>query len=402
MDRKQIVEAIQNAARSLGVEHLSEPAFRRQSGISRATWEKYFDRWSDACAAAGIKCGLPNLLHPPRVSEEECLSEGHRVSRMLGRKSLSSKEFSRHARFTAKPVIARFGSWPNFLAALGLELCEKAKRDVQLSESECVQELQRVAHLLGQSHLTIQEFDANAQFSSYRVVRVFKRWHKALAAAGLQPSPNYKMDIPLSALAEDFLRVCCELEKIPTLVQLTRRSRPVSHTFSGKHGGYDAFKKKAIECLISTEFRMPQRIRPILNEELTRLQSNVSTRCDSVTMPRPHYQGRTLNFRAFTYAPTCEYDVVQMFGAIAQELGFEILGNRSEFPDCEARRKVKADRERYEKCLIEYEFDSSDYKKHKHPVTGCDLVVCWKHNWQECPIKVLSLEEEIKRLDGWK
>ena len=53
------------------------------------------------------------------------------------------------------------------------------------------------------------------------------------------------------------------------------------------------------------------------------------TESDVVSEPHPHYQGRTLNFRAFTYAPTCEHDVVQMFGAVAHELGFEIIGNRS-------------------------------------------------------------------------
>lgn len=82
--------------------------------------------------------------------------------------------------------------------------------------------------------------------------------------------------------------------------------------------------------------------------------------------------------------------------------GSKIIGNRSAFPDCEARRRVKAARERYEKCLIEYEFSSKDYKKHKHPTEGCDLIVCWKHNWPECPVEVLELSKEIRKLDGWR
>ena len=161
---------------------------------------------------------------------------------------------------------------------------------------------------------------------------------------------------------------------------------------------------------------MPPSVRSALMDELDRLQSDFSTKSDSASMeqatastesnafsePHPHHQGRTLNFRAFTYAPTCEHDIVQMFGAVAHELGFEIIGNRSAFPDCEARRKIKADREHYERCLIEYEFSSSDYKKHKHPLDGCDLIVCWQHNWKECPIEVLELEDEIKKLDGWR
>jgi hypothetical protein len=402
MNRNQIIKAIQDAARFLGVEHLTIPTFRRQTGIGQAAVLKHFDNWSEACAAADIKCGEPNRIHPVRISEEECISELQRVSKILGRSALSSKEFSQHARFTHHPVIERFGSWQNALAQAGLELCEQSKREILLSPKECIQEMQRVAHLLQQSYLTTDQFDANAQFSSYRVVRVFGRWHKALAAAGLQPSPNFKKDIPLSALAKDFLRVCGELVKIPTLIQLTRRSNPVSHTFAGKHGGYDIFKKKAIEYLFSENVKIQSKVRSILTEELMRLQTDVSNICDLATMTRPHYQGRTLNFRAFKYAPTCESDVVQMFGAIADELGFEIIGNRSEFPDCEARRKENADRERYKKCLIEYEFSSSDYRKHKHPIIGCDLIVCWMHNWKECPIEVLALQEAIKNLDGWK
>jgi hypothetical protein len=85
------------------------------------------------------------------------------------------------------------------------------------------------------------------------------------------------------------------------------------------------------------------------------------------------------------------------------QLGFEIIGNRSAFPDCQARRKVtRANRERYADCMIEYEFASSDYRKHKHPPSGCDLIVCWRHDWSGCPIEVLVLEDEIKKLDGWK
>lgn len=404
MDINQIIKAIQDAAQTLGVERLSISAFRQESEISQAAILKYFDNWSDACAAAGIDCGQTreNLVPTRRVSEDECISELQRVSNLLGRKALSSKEFSKHARFTSKPVSERFGSWQNALQRAGLELCEQSKREIHLSEEECVQELKRIAQLLGQSHLTAAEFDANARFSSYRVQRVFKRWHEALTAAGLQPSPNFKKEISLPALAEDFLRVCGELARIPTLVQLARRSAPVSHTFSGKHGGYDAFKKKAIEYLVSQRVRMSRSTHSILNQELERLQSDAPIECDSVPVSPAHYQGRTLNFRGIVYAPTCEHDVVQMFGAVAVDLGFEIIGNRSAFPDCEARRKVKAVRERWEKCLIEYEFSSSDYKKHKHPLKGCDLIVCWTHNWNDCPIDVLVLEDAIKKLDGWK
>jgi hypothetical protein len=223
-----------------------------------------------------------------------------------------------------------------------------------------------------------------------------------LEKASLNLSPNYKPEIPLAQLATVFGQVVTDLNRVPSLVQLVRRSEHAPDTFSRNRGGYNAFKREAIECLLSTRSTMPRSTQTILKEELARLQSNVPKECGPAAVTHPHYQGRTLNFRAFAYAPTCEHDVVQMFGAIAGELGFEIIGNRSSFPDCEARKKVKADRERWEKCLIEYEFSSQDYRKHKHPLDGCDLIVCWRHDWSDCPIEVLELQQAIKGLNGWK
>ena len=158
-------------------------------------------------------------------------------------------------------------------------------------------------------------------------------------------SPNYIHEIPLAKLASVFGQVAIELDGIPTLHQLSRRSNHAIETFSTKYGGYRTFKRKAIEYLFSTNIRMPPSVRSALMEELDSIQSDFSTKSDSASMEQataltesnafsethPHHQGRTLNFRAFTYAPTCEHDVVQMFGAVAHELGFEIIGNRALF-----------------------------------------------------------------------
>ena len=27
--------------------------------------------------------------------------------------------------------------------------------------------------------------------------------------------------------------------------------------------------------------------------------------------------------------------------------------------------------------------------------TGCDLIVCWEHNWEECPLEVIELKTVI-------
>lgn len=91
--------------------------------------------------------------------------------------------------------------------------------------------------------------------------------------------------------------------------------------------------------------------------------------------------------------PVNEMGVVFLFGARAEELGFLVLRIQTEFPDCEALRMI--DDERCERVKIEFEHESRNFLKHMHEARECDLIVCWKHNWPECPIEVLELRSAL-------
>ena len=45
--------------------------------------------------------------------------------------------------------------------------------------------------------------------------------------------------------------------------------------------------------------------------------------------------------------------------------------------------------------IIEFEATSRNFKVHKHDPNKCNLIVCWEHNWKECPnnIDVLELKQ---------
>jgi hypothetical protein len=60
---------------------------------------------------------------------------------------------------------------------------------------------------------------------------------------------------------------------------------------------------------------------------------------------------------------------------------------QKEFPDCEAMRLVEEDR--WQRVLIEFEYESRNFVRHMHGANGCDLIVCWKYNWPEAdpPLK---------------
>ncbi len=412
MTRDDLIDSIRKVAAALCTSRLSARAFRQQTGVSMGAVYKHFDSWSEACLAAEVNHGgtSENLVAPPKISREECLAEMKRVAVLLGQHKLSSKEFTRHARFTAKAVRSRFGSWPEALKEAGLEPCDKVILDTVLSADECVRELQRVAELLQTNILKRDDLGrqrgrgacGRSIYSAHRIARACGGWDKALSMAGLLPAPNPTQRILIETLADRFLRVVVDLQRIPTLLQLSRRSGHAPDTVSRSRGGYAAFKLAVIENMLDRNVRFPKDVLGMLRAELTRLREQMPLDESEVKTTNEHRQGRTLGFRGFAFAPTCEHDVVQLFGAVAKELGFEIIGNRSEFPDCHARRRQPGERDHFIDCLIEYEFSSRDFRKHRHDPQGCDLIVCWEHNWPDCPVDVLELRRAISGLDGWE
>jgi hypothetical protein len=105
--------------------------------------------------------------------------------------------------------------------------------------------------------------------------------------------------------------------------------------------------------------------------------------------------GPPLNSQYIRHEPIDEQGVVFLFGAVAADLGFVVEAVRQRFPDCRAKRNIGGV---YHDVTIEFEFRSSDFVKHGHSTEGCDLVVCWQHDWPDCPIEVLELKSTLKEL----
>jgi 2-polyprenyl-6-methoxyphenol hydroxylase-like FAD-dependent oxidoreductase len=101
-------------------------------------------------------------------------------------------------------------------------------------------------------------------------------------------------------------------------------------------------------------------------------------------------------------APINESGVMVLFGMLAEELGFRIELVTMGFPDCEALRLVVDEatgRLRWRRLRIEFEYLSRNFRSHRHDPRGCDLIVCWEHDWTEgCQVAVLELKSEIAKL----
>jgi hypothetical protein len=81
--------------------------------------------------------------------------------------------------------------------------------------------------------------------------------------------------------------------------------------------------------------------------------------------------------------------VILLFGAMAEKLGFAVLKIGTAYPDCEAFRVMEGGR--LERVKIEFEFESRNFLRHMHEASKADMIVCWRHNWAECPLEVVEL-----------
>jgi hypothetical protein len=90
-------------------------------------------------------------------------------------------------------------------------------------------------------------------------------------------------------------------------------------------------------------------------------------------------------------APTNEQEVVCLFGSVARRLGFVILRLQTQYPDGEALREIEPGR--WQRVRIEFEYESRNFLHHGHNADRCHLIVCWRHNWPECPVEVIELSK---------
>jgi hypothetical protein len=112
--------------------------------------------------------------------------------------------------------------------------------------------------------------------------------------------------------------------------------------------------------------------------------------------------GEPINFRGLTHAPLNEAGVLYLFGMVSHELGFIIETIRPGFPAGEGRRCFDKENNRWEHTHIDFEYKSSQFKEKGYDVNDCDLIVCWIHDWEECPLEILELRSTIKYLFSFK
>jgi hypothetical protein len=280
-----------------------------------------------------------------------------------------------------------------------------------LTQDDILNAIRNAALALGRAP-SRSEFEAASGITEYQVLRFFPSWREAVRAAGLTPNTT---NCPLApeVLLEDWGELVRRLRRIPT-----RESYRQEGTFSPsgiekKLGPWSNIPAKFREFADGkTEWAdvvalLPAAIPFATNSEWQRQDVRIQVG-QSVSTPvhrharlsgRPTY-GNPIDFRGLRHEPVNEDGVIFLFGMVARELGYLVEAVQAGYPDCEAKRQIDAGK--WQRVRIEFEFESRNFRDHGHPPDGCDLIVCWRHNWAECPanLEVVELRSVLGMLSS--
>lgn len=262
----------------------------------------------------------------------------------------------------------------------------------------------------------LRELRAMAGVTTKHVYKRHGSLRQALRAAGLEGiGPGFSP--AEESVLRDWATVARKLRKLPSILEYERVGR-----FSGKpfHRLYGSWRGTAegfcaFACKHGLDRQWGDVLEMIANAQARNTAATMRTaagttatvgpatqekdhgwkkrfRKGGILRDRPVY-GRPLPWPELAHAPVNELGVVFVFGMMARRLGFVVHRLQAGFPDCIAMREVAPGI--WQRVRIEFEFESRNFLKHKHRKDKCDVIVCWKHNWKECPLDVVELGREI-------
>lgn len=274
----------------------------------------------------------------------------------------------------------------------------------EFTEADLIQAVQRASKKQGRP-LSRSDFERISGISQHHVYRLFPDggWSELKARAGIARHPRHHEKLEDDEILSEFHSVASELGSIPTWTQFDSRARisadVLRRRFGGRRGVLERYRswieqRDAGSPLLGELHESRKQARKPANQTRPPTPESTSAweRGDG-----PQY-GAPIDFRGLRHAPINEQGVVLLFGMVSRELGFLVEAVHAAFPDCEAKRLVDRRNDRWQRVRIEFEFKSRTFADHGHDAEKCDLIVCWEHNWPECPLEVVELRKVIEQI----
>jgi hypothetical protein len=243
------------------------------------------------------------------------------------------------------------------------------------------------------------ELMKTGKVSGRQIVKHFATYTRALRACNLERVCGGNK-LPLERLFLDWATVTRQLGKIPSKAEFAQMGKhsdtPLKSRF-GSWGQVPRYLRRYIEEQGRTEeWKDVLALIRAYEQGQDGMEMPATPECEQkkprVMTDRPVY-GPLIRPYPMIHGPLNESGVLYLFGTVSERLGFVVTLIQTGFPDCLALRLVDVDR--WQPVRIEFEYESRNFLRHLHDPSGCDIIVCWKHNWPECPLEVIELSKIV-------
>jgi hypothetical protein len=261
-----------------------------------------------------------------------------------------------------------------------------SKQEIMDVIVDCAEKLKHVP--------TLAEVLEMTQVSHKQIRTHFGGYLSALLECNLEPRETGRgaKKIPLEKLFVDWAGVVQKLKRLPSRIEYEMHSKYTGAPLTRRFGSWlhvpHGLKQFAVKFGLAEEWKAELGLVP-----MPPAASTTAPAKGRLYLPDRRLYGAPMFPGPLAYAPVNEMGVVFLFGWMAPQLGYVVHWLQSEFPDCELMRRVGEDKSQPLKA--EFEYESRNFLRHMHDVKGCDLIICWRHNWPECPLEVLELRKAL-------
>jgi hypothetical protein len=403
-DKEAILAAIQRAARELG-RTPSRGELKRITGVSHYRVLSEFRTLREAIQAAGLK---PNPKGK-RITTDDLLRDWKRVTKKLGRKP-SRSEYTREGKYSAGALTLRFGTWTEVGSQTGKRLstakdAEDAKRKKQ-PKKNISRELTRTTRIVQTERRhpegQMTRYPDSSRPDEFPDKAIVMQWASSLTQLPAELAGKRRVTEAFAMLiVNTLLGENSNWHLAPRQARFTTEDTEDHREDRDIHASVAPAPSPVCLAPVESFPTLCSSVSSVVNGSsaanedapVSTLRPSASSAANGLALglkPDRPVMGPPFNLSPLANAPINELGVVFLFGVLAGELGFQVDSLQGRFPDCEARRQVHPGK--WQRQRIEFEYESKNFALHGHDPAHCDVIVCWRHNWRECPQELEVIE----------
>jgi hypothetical protein len=391
--KEQIIEEIKRVAAKLDKPSLKEKEFEQNSTIPSSTLKYYLGSWKQALKEAGLDVEDDNKKEKPKDNEELLLelirlhdSYGETPTPALikDKGKYAFKEYNERWKSLNEAFNEAKTKYPPPEEETPKK--EEPKEEVAEKEEPEIEEVKKEEVKKEEEIPEVPEIEMGPQLHQY-------------------PGEFEQSEIDDNQIEENIVDEDKETIKVPEVGNVKKEIDALEQTVSSEEDLEElkAYQRPAEDIYESPNPFSEENGEKKISENGEKMEGKTTIKFipktikPKITKKQSSVFEESLDFRGLKYAPINDKGVAYIFGMVSLELGYIIEGIGEDPPEYDGRRCVDTTDNSWERIKINIGFKSSEFET-KGEKDG-ELIVCWIHDWDDCPLEVLELKSTIQLLD---